>query len=64
MKDVSAFLGMRRSRKCTHKTDPLTVCLKTCSASFSPSTECLISILYLELLSGVVEGQQLQQHMI
>ena len=36
--------------------------LKACSASFSQSTECLI--LYPELLSGHVEGQQLQWLMI
>ena len=40
------------------------VCLKTCAASFSQSTECLISALHPELLLGDVENQQLQQHMI
>ena len=34
--------------------------LKSCSASFSQSIECLISDLCPELLSGCVEGQQLQ----
>ena len=38
--------------------------LKTCSASFSQSTESLISALHPELLSGGVENQQLQQHVI
>ena len=36
--------------------------LKTCSGSFSQSTESLISALHPELLSGGVENQQ--QHMI
>ena len=64
MKDFSAFLDMRRCTNWAHKIDPLNIYLKTCSASFSPSTECLIPVLYLELLSGGVEGQQLQQHVI
>ena len=34
--------------------------LKTCSASFSQSTEWLISDLHSELLSGGIEGWQLQ----
>ena len=33
--------------------------LKTCLASFSLSTECLISALQPELLSEGVEGQQM-----
>ena len=37
--------------------------LKTCSVCFQ-SMECLISALHLELLSGGIENQQLQQHMI
>ena len=31
---------------------------------FSLSIECLISALHTELLSGVIEGQQLQQRII
>ena len=31
--------------------------LKTCSASFSQSTECLFSALQPEFLSGIVESQ-------
>jgi len=43
---------------------PENVYLKTCSASFSPSTECLISVLCPELLSRGLENQQLQQYML
>ena len=38
--------------------------LRACSASFPQSTECLIADLHPELLSGDVEGQQLQWLMI
>ena len=38
--------------------------LKTCPASFSQSTECLIPDLHPEPLSGGVEGQQVQRHLI
>ena len=38
--------------------------LKTCSASFSQSTQCLIPDLYPEVFSEGVEGQQLQQLVI
>ena len=34
--------------------------LKTCFASFSQSTQCLAPDPHAELLSRVVEGQQLQ----
>ena len=43
---------------------PENISLKTCSASFPQSTEGLISDLHPEVLSGGVESQQLQQHMI
>ena len=46
------------------KSSPENFYLKTFSASFSQSTECLIPDLHPELFSGVVEGQQLQQLMI
>lgn len=46
------------------KLSPENIYLKTCSASFSPSTECLISVLHLELLSRVLENQQMQQYML
>ena len=36
--------------------------LKTCSASFSPSTDSVISALHSQLFSEGVENQQLQQH--
>ena len=36
------------------------VYLKACSASFPQSTECLVPDPHPELLSGDVEGQQLQ----
>ena len=36
--------------------------LKTSSASFSQSTECIILDLHSESLSGCIESQQLQQH--
>ena len=38
--------------------------LKTCSANFPQSTKCLISAFHPELLSGFVQNQQLQQHVI
>ena len=41
------------------KSAPKNMYLKTCPANFSQSTGCLISALYPELLSGVVESQQL-----
>ena len=42
------------------KSSPENIYLKTYSASFSPSTECLIPDLHPELLPGGVEGQELQ----
>ena len=44
------------------KSAPENIYLKTCPASFSLLIEYLIA-LHPELLSGVVEGHQLQQHM-
>ena len=57
---------MRRYKKWAQKNQLLKISnyLKTCSARFSRSTECLVSALHPELLSQGVEGQQLQQHMI
>ena len=46
------------------KSSPENFYLKTFSASFSQSTECLVSDLHPEQFSGVVEGQQGQQLMI
>ena len=43
------------------KSAPENTYLKTCSANFSLSTECLISVLHPKLLSGDAENQQ---HMI
>ena len=40
------------------KSSPENIYLKAYSPSFSQSTECLISDLHPELLSGCVEGQQ------
>ena len=54
MKDFSAFPHRRRYKNWAHK---------TCSAS-PLSTEFLIFSLHPEHLSGGVENQQLQQHMI
>ena len=39
MKDFSAFLGMRRHKNELIKLTPENIYLKTCSASFSQSTE-------------------------
>ena len=55
---------MGRYKNWAHKTAPKNIYLKTYSASFSQSTEHLISALYSELLSGSVDSQQLQQLMI
>ena len=57
MKDFSAFLGVRIGLM---KSAPENICLKTCPASSSPEHRCLVSALHPELLSGGVEGQQLQ----
>ena len=60
MKDFSAFLGERRCKNWAPKIFSwkyLTV--KACSAHFAQSTEGLISVLHLELLSEGVEGQWL-----
>ena len=58
MKDVSAFLDMRRCKNWAQNL-LLTVSkyLKTCSDSFFQSTECLIPDLCPELDSGDVEDQ-------
>ena len=63
MKYFSAFLDMGRYKSWAYK---IFSCiqylnyLKYCPASFSQSSECLISdLLHPELLSGGVEGMQL-----
>ena len=61
MKNFSAPLDTRRCKNWAHK---ISNYLKTCSASFSQSTERLIPDLHPELLSGGVEVQQLQRLMI
>ena len=53
MKDFSAFLDMRRCKNWTHKSLE-NIYLKTCIASFSQSTDCLIPDLHPELLTAVV----------
>ena len=57
MKEFSAFLDMRSIGFL--KSAPESVFLNTCPASFS-RTQCLISALHAELLSGDVEGQKLK----
>ena len=67
MQGLNAFLNMRLRLiflKSTLDTLKVSNYLKTCSASFHQSIECLIPALHPELLSGGVENQQLQQHMI
>ena len=58
------LVGMGGCNIWAHKSALENICLKTCPARFSLGTECLISALRPELLSGGVENQQLQQHMI
>ena len=49
----SAFLDLRRGKNWAHRNVPqIPKYLKTCSASFPQSTECLIPDLHPELLSG------------
>ena len=56
----SAFLDYEKIQKIRlKKSSPENICLKPCSASFSQSTDCLISDLYPEL-SGCVKSQRLQ----
>ena len=63
MKDFSTFLDMNiyKSWACKNQLLKIPNHLKTYSASFSQSTEGLILDPHPEFLSGVVEGQQLQQ---
>ena len=51
MKDFGAF-PWGDIRTGFIKSAPENTCLKTCPASFSPSTECLVSAVHPELLSG------------
>ena len=64
MKDFSAFLDVRRCKNWAHKNQLLKRpnALKTCPASPHPppSIDCFFSALHPELLSGDIEGQQLQ----
>ena len=64
--DFSAFLDTRKCKNWAHKNLLLKISnyLKTCSASFSQSAGGLLAALHPELLSGDIEGQQLQQRMI
>ena len=71
MKDFSAFLDRRREELgLQNQLLKISEYLKTCFASSpsplptTPSTECLISALHSELLSGSVESQQLQLYQI
>ena len=66
MKDFSVFLDVRRYKNWARKNQlpKISYCLKVCPVSFSQSTECLISAVHPELLSGGVESQQVQQHII
>ena len=66
MKDFSVFLDMRRYKNWARKNQlpKISYYLKVCPVSFSQSTECLISAVHPELLSGDVESQQLQQYII
>ena len=56
MKVFSAFLEVRRCKNWTHKI--MSNYLKTCSASFCLSTECLTSALHPELLLGSIHVQK------
>ena len=72
MKDFSVFLDMGRYKNWAHKNQLLKLSnsLKSCPASFSPTHRALFlrststSAVHLDLISGSVENQQLQQHMI
>ena len=57
MKDVSAFLDMRRCKNLSQNLLKASNYLKICSDSFSQSTECLLPDLCAELGSGDVEDQ-------
>ena len=60
MKDFSAFLDMRRCKKWAHKI----FSSEDLFCQFSQSAECLTPDLHPELLSGGVQGQQLQWLML
>ena len=64
MNDFSVFLDTRWKRIMLIKSSPEDGYPKTCSASFTQSSECLVSALHPELLSQSVESQQLQPLMI
>ena len=62
MKDV---LDMKQSKNWAHKTGSSKyLTIYRFVLQFCQSTENLISVLHPELLSGGVENQQLQRHMI
>ena len=60
MSDFNTVLSIRRCKNWAHKIF-WKYSLKPCSASFYRSTEGPIINLHPKLLSGGVEGQQLQQ---
>ena len=64
MKDISAFLDMGRYYNWAHKISTCKYLSEELSCQFFPveKLEYLIA-LHPELLSGVVEGHQLQQYM-
>ena len=55
MKDFSAFLDMRRCKILLIKLSLGNIYLKTCSASCSQRTECLVSDLHSALPQGMLK---------
>ena len=61
MKDVCAFLGMKRYRDQLHKISSLKYLSEGLSCQFFSAHRGLLSALHPEVLSGGVECQPLQQ---